>query len=88
MALNAAARGLPATLATLSCLMLPWRRRRRALTFLAALGVITLLVVGCSGSHPANSGTPPGNYTVSVTGKCGDDAAPITHKLAVAVQVL
>ncbi|HEY2807530.1 MAG TPA: multicopper oxidase domain-containing protein [Steroidobacteraceae bacterium] len=88
MALNAAARHLPVTLATLSCLMLPWRRRRRALTVLAALGAIMLLGVGCSGSHPANSGTPPGNYTVSVTGKCGNDAAPITHTLAVAVQVL
>jgi FtsP/CotA-like multicopper oxidase with cupredoxin domain len=88
MALDAPAPPLPVTLATLSCLMLPWRRRRRALSFLAALGAVTLLVMGCSSSHPPGSGTPPGNYTVSVTGKCGDDAAPITHTLAVAVQVL
>jgi hypothetical protein len=54
----------------------------------AALGGITLLVIGCSGSHPASTGTPPGNYTLSVTGSCGDDAAPITHTLSVAVQVL
>ncbi len=88
MALSATATGLPVTLATLSCLLVPWRRRRRALTFAAGLCAIALLVAGCSGSHPANGGTPPGNYTVSVTGTCGGDAAPISHTLAVAVQVI
>jgi FtsP/CotA-like multicopper oxidase with cupredoxin domain len=79
--------GLPVTLATLACLCVPWRRRRRAAVLAAAVCGITLLDLGCSGSHPASTGTPPGNYTLSVTGSCGNDAAPITHTLSVAVQV-
>lgn len=87
-ALGPALTGMPITLATLSCLCIPWRRRRRAAVLAAAVCGIALLVVACSSSHPAGSGTPPGNYTLSVTGSCGSDAAPITHTLAVAVQVL
>jgi FtsP/CotA-like multicopper oxidase with cupredoxin domain len=87
-ALGSAATGLPGTLAALCCLCIPWRRRRRAAVLGAALCGIALLVIGCSGSHPAGTGTPPGNYTLSVTGSCGSDAAPITHTLSVAVQVL
>jgi len=87
-ALGSATTRLPVTLATLSCLIIPWRRRRRAAALVLALCGITLLLVGCSSSHSANTGTPPGNYTVSVTGGCGGDAAPITHTLSVAVQVL
>ncbi len=78
---------LPLTLAVLSCLVIPWHRRRRVAAVIAALCGI-LLAVGCGGSsHPANAGTPAGHYIVSVQGSCGRDAAPITHAVAVAVQV-
>ena len=81
------ATGLPLTLAVLSCLMIPWNRRRRVAAVIAALCGI-LLAVGCGSSHQANTGTPMGNYTVSVTGSCGQGSAPITHAVDVAVQVL
>jgi FtsP/CotA-like multicopper oxidase with cupredoxin domain len=87
-ATGSAATGLPLTLAALSCLIIPWRRRRRATASLVALGAIALLAAGCGSSHPVGTGTPPGNYTVAVTGSCGGDAAPIAHTLAVAIQVL
>ncbi len=87
-ALGPAATGLQVAVATVSCLCIPWRRRRRAAVLGAALCALTLLVIGCSGSHPVSGGTPPGNYALSVTGSCGNDAAPITHTLSVAVQVL
>ena len=86
-ALGSAATGLRLTLATLSCLCIPWRRRRRAAVLGVALCGIALLVIGCSSSQPASSGPPPGNYALSVTGSCGNDTAPITHTLSVAVQV-
>jgi FtsP/CotA-like multicopper oxidase with cupredoxin domain len=78
----------PVTLAMVGCLIVPWRRRRRGALLASALAAITLLAVGCSSSHTAAPVTPPGNYTVSVTGNCGGDAAPITHTLSVAVQIL
>jgi FtsP/CotA-like multicopper oxidase with cupredoxin domain len=87
-AMGSAAHPLPLTLAALSCLIIPWGRRRRVTALIAALGAIALLAAGCGSSHPASTGTPPGSYTVSVTGSCGDDATPITHALAVTVQVL
>jgi FtsP/CotA-like multicopper oxidase with cupredoxin domain len=87
-AMSSATTGLPLTLATLSCLIIPWQRRRRATALLAALCGIAALAVGCGSSHPGSTGTPPGNYTVSVTGRCGGDAAPITHTISVAVQVM
>ena len=71
----------------LSCLMIPWQRRRRAPALAVALCGIALLAVGCGSSHPGSTG-PLSNYTVAVSGSCGGDAAPITHTLAVAVQVL
>jgi FtsP/CotA-like multicopper oxidase with cupredoxin domain len=75
----------PATYAVLCCLILPWGRRRRAALVAAALATLAL---GCSSSGSPAPVTPPGNYTVSVTGSCGGDAAPITHTLDVSVQVL
>jgi FtsP/CotA-like multicopper oxidase with cupredoxin domain len=85
---GSAATRLPVSLAMLACLMIPWQRRRRAAAWVAALCGIALLAVGCGSSHPGSTAPPPGNYTVSVTGSCGANAAPITHTLAVLVQVL
>ena len=76
---------VPAALAALLTLVFPWRRRQRAL--FATLCAITLLGA-CGGSHHADSGTPTGNYSVSVTGSCGADAAPITHAVSVALQIV
>jgi FtsP/CotA-like multicopper oxidase with cupredoxin domain len=88
-AVGSAAKRLPVTLAMLSCLILPWRRRRRYTLFALALCGVALIGVGCSsGTHPGSAGTPPGSYIVSVTGSCGGDATPITHTVSVPVQIL
>ncbi len=76
---------VPLTFAAISCLMMPWRRRRRA-ALVGALGLV-LLAAGCGSSHQGSSGPPPGNYTVSVSGNCGGDAATLVHTIAVPVQV-
>ncbi|MBS0578243.1 MAG: multicopper oxidase domain-containing protein [Proteobacteria bacterium] len=78
----------PATLAIVGCLAVPWRRRRRGVFLAAASAALTLVAVGCSSSHTTAPITPPGNYTIAVTGTCGGAAAPITHTLSVAVQIL
>ena len=49
---------------------------------------VALLAVGCGDSDPTEPGTPSGTYNVSVTGKCGGDAAPITHTVVVSLRVL
>jgi FtsP/CotA-like multicopper oxidase with cupredoxin domain len=85
MALNSGG-PVPLTLAAISCLMVPWRRRRRA-ALVAALGALALLAVGCGSSHQGSTGPPPGNYSVSVSGNCGGDSATLVHTIAVPVQV-
>jgi FtsP/CotA-like multicopper oxidase with cupredoxin domain len=79
---------LSVTLATLSCLVIPLCRRRRDPRLAVALCGIALIIVGCSRTQVVNEGAPPGNYAVSVTGTCGNDASPIVHSVAVPVQVL
>ena len=76
-----------AVLAAVCLLATPWRRRRRvALSAALVCGFIAL--VGCGGgSSSGSAGTPPGTYTLSVSGACGADAAPISHAVNVTVTV-
>ena len=75
-----------ALLAAVCLLATPWRRRRRA-ALGAALVCGLVALVGCGGVSSGSAGTPPGTYTLSVSGACGADAAPITHAVNVTVTV-
>ncbi len=81
------ATGTSAALAALFLAVLPLRRRQREF-FTAAMLCTLAILAGCGGAHDASSGSHAGNYTVTVTGSCGDDAAPIVHSVAVALQVV
>ena len=70
-------------LAGILLLVVPWRRRR-----LFAWLVLSALTLGaCGGSQHADSGTPPGNFSLSLSGACGGGAAPITHTISVPLQI-
>jgi hypothetical protein len=75
-----------AVLAALCLLATPWRRRRR-MAFSAALVCGFIALVGCGGSSSGSAGTPPGTYTLSVSGACGADSAPIAHAVNVTLTV-
>jgi len=74
-------------LAAIFLLLIPGRKRRVKLAF--GLVVFALLAAGfvaCGGSSSSttgNSGTPPGSYTVVVTGTSGS----LTHTVNVPVNV-
>ena len=71
-------------LAGIVLLAVPWRRRR----LLAWLLLCALTLGACGGSQHADSGTPTGNFSLTLSGACGGDAAPITHTISVPLQIL
>jgi hypothetical protein len=65
----------------------PGVRRRRASFLLLLVGMLlTLAVAACHA--PANMGTPPGSYTLTVTGTVGSGSAALSHSLAVTVNLM
>jgi hypothetical protein len=65
----------------------PGKRRAWALLLLVVLMGILTLLPGCGGtatpSQPVNTGTPPGTYTVTVTGVSGNLTKTTTFRLTV-----
>lgn len=82
----AVAKPAPALLAGL-LLLIPWYRNRRILVAGAILGAWALSI-GCSSTHKADSGAPPGTYMISVTGSCSNDAGPLVHTISVLLQII
>ena len=80
--------GVSPALAGLVLLLIPRRKWRRPALLGMLMCAVALLAVGCGDSDPTEPGTPSGTYSVSVTGKCGGDAAPITHTVVVSLRVL
>jgi hypothetical protein len=80
--------GVSPALAGLVLLLIPRRRWRRPALLGMLVCAVALLGVGCADSDPTEPGTPSGTYSVSVTGKCGGDASPITHTVLVSLRVL
>jgi FtsP/CotA-like multicopper oxidase with cupredoxin domain len=78
---------IPAVLAAVLVLAIPWRRRRRRLCGAAVLGTLTLLGSCGGSSQGANPGTPAGTYTISLKGSCAADASPITHVVSVPLKI-
>jgi FtsP/CotA-like multicopper oxidase with cupredoxin domain len=67
-------------------LLAPWGLRRRMMFAVAVLGTL-FVIIGCSSSHPASGGAPPGSYSVALSGTCGGDAAPIVHTVSVPLTI-
>ena len=81
---TAALYSLSTGLAAILLLAVPWHRRR-----LFAWMLLWALTLGaCGGSQHADSGTPTGNFSLTLSGACGADAAPITHTISVPLQII
>jgi sugar lactone lactonase YvrE len=65
-------------------------RLRTALVALALAMLLTLAMAACGGggsSAPSNPGTPPGTYTITVTGSFGSGSSPLTHSVKLTLTV-
>ena len=78
---------LPAVLAAILMLALPYRGRRRVRSGVMLLGALTLLSSCGGSSQSADSGTPTGSYTISLKGSCAADASPISHVVSVPLKI-
>lgn len=74
----------PAGAAILLLFLLPWRRRAmKGLLVLLCAALATGAMTGCGAGNCADLGTPPGTYTVTVSGSTG--GAQLSQKLQMVV---
>jgi hypothetical protein len=78
---------LPAVLAAVLALVVPYRRRRRVLAAAALLGALALLGSCGGSSQGSGTGTPTGSYMISLKGSCAGDASPITHVVSLPLKI-
>jgi hypothetical protein len=68
-------------------------RRRMAASVFAALVLAMLALAACGGGggaaapQPANSGTPAGTYSLTVTGKCTSCSTALSHSVGLTLTV-
>jgi uncharacterized repeat protein (TIGR01451 family) len=67
------------------------KRRKRLVLLLLALVVLGVVAAGCGGTvtqgPPGNNGTPPGTYTITITGTAPGNGGTITHSTNVTLVV-
>jgi FtsP/CotA-like multicopper oxidase with cupredoxin domain len=78
---------LPAVLAVMLALIIPYRRRWRIMAGAALVGALALLGSCGGSSQGASGGTPTGDYTLSLKGSCAGDASPITHVVSLPLKI-
>jgi FtsP/CotA-like multicopper oxidase with cupredoxin domain len=78
---------LPAVLAAVLALVIPYRRRWRRVAAAALLGTLALLSSCGGSSQGAATGTPTGSYSISLKGSCAGDASPITHVVSLPLKI-
>jgi len=68
------------------------KRRRRARAAFGALVLAMLALAACGGggsstAPPASSGTPPGTYSVTITGRCTSCSTALSHSIGLSLIV-